>query len=52
MAHGDTADRRTWAKPHELLEEPVTVLNLNDRADEVRDWAKLIGNELAENSPI
>ena len=33
-------------------EEPVTVLNLNDRAEEVRDWAKLIGNELAENSPI
>ena len=37
--------------PWERLGESMAALDLNGRSDELKDWVKLIGNELAGNSP-
>jgi len=37
--------------PWERLGESLAALDLNGRADELKDWVKLIGNELAGYSP-
>jgi hypothetical protein len=37
--------------PRERLGESMAALDLNDRADELKDWVELIGNELAGTSP-